>query len=606
MTDLSCLWTIGKDNLGRLVSKIRVPKVLIVAAVCVLVFMVHWPAMSAKALSFDDSQYLTRNVLVQNPGWTSAKRLLTEILEPSTVGGYYQPLAMISLMLDYALGGRESDLMPFHRTSLILHTANTALIIVLLYLLFGQIWVAAGVGLLFGVHPMTVEPIPWVGERKTLLAAFFSLWSLVFYVRYTQKSNRGFYLGSFAMYFLALMSKPTSVPIPAVMLLMDFWPLRRLNWRAVWEKVPFFVLGGIFAVITYISQSRTIGARSPGEFGIGRVFLVLCHNIVFYLYKIVWPVNLTSHYAFPQPLDLSQSAVLAGVIGTFILILLLAISLHWTRAAMTGWLAFFAVILPTMQIVGFSDVIASDKFAYLPSVGLLMVLTSFLIGLFGKSYVAESSILRVILVMAMLIPAGLESIATRRYLVYWQDSVSLYGHMLAIAPNSASLHNGLGNVFYSQGRVGEAVGQYQEAMLIDPGEASTYNNMGTALLAGGRLDEALNYFQESLRLSPNRVSALNNVAWILLMHPDNKVRDVNQAVDLAERAAKLTHYEDVYVLNTLALAYITVGRTEDALNTAQKAFGFASAAGDSNQAEQIKRQIEALKEQKAEKKENNP
>jgi len=608
MTDLSCLWTVGKDNFGRLVSKIRVPKVLIVAAACVLVFIVHWPALSAKALSFDDSQYLTRNVLVQNPSWASAKRLLTEILEPSTVGGYYQPLAMISLMIDYALGGREKNLMPFHRTSLILHAVNTALIIVLLYLLFGQIWVAAGVGLFFGVHPMTVEPIPWVGERKTLLAAFFSLWSLIFYLRATSDQRRAakFYIGSLVAYLLALMSKPTSVPIPAVMLLLDYWPLRRLNWRVVLEKIPFFVLGGVFAVITYISQSRTIGARSPGEFGIGRVFLVICHNIVFYLYKIVWPVNLTSHYAFPHPLNLSQSAVLAGVIGTFILILLLAISLHWTRAALAGWLAFFVAMLPTMQIVGFSDVIASDKFAYLPSVGLLMVLASFLIWLFGKSYVAERPILRVILVVTVLIPAGLESIATRRYLVYWQDSVSLYEHMLAIAPHSASLHNGLGNVFYSQGRVGEAIDQYQEAMLLDPGEASTYNNMGTALLAQGRLDEALNYFRQSQRLSPNRASALNNIAWILLMHPDIKVRDVNQAVDLAERATKLTHYEDVYVLNTLALAYITVGRTEDALNTAQKAFGFASAAGDSNQAEQIKRQIESLEEQKAEKKENNP
>jgi len=147
--------------------------IAIIVAVCVIVLVVHWPALSAKAVSFDDDTYVTNNLLVQNPGWASANRFLTEVFSPSTVGGYYQPLAMISLMFDDAVGGRTDNLMPFHRTSIALHVANTVLIIVLLYLLFGNIWLAAAAGLLFGVHPMTVESIAWVTERKTLLAAFF-------------------------------------------------------------------------------------------------------------------------------------------------------------------------------------------------------------------------------------------------------------------------------------------------------------------------------------------------------------------------------------------------------------------------------------------------
>ena len=146
--------------------------VALIIVVCVIVGTAHWPALSAEALSFDDGQYLTENFLVQNPGLASTWRFLSEVLNPSTVNGYYQPLTMISLMIDYAIGGRQDNLLPFHCTSLILHIANTALIIVLLYLLFGYIWVAVGVGLIFGLHPLTVEPIPWVGERKTLLAAF--------------------------------------------------------------------------------------------------------------------------------------------------------------------------------------------------------------------------------------------------------------------------------------------------------------------------------------------------------------------------------------------------------------------------------------------------
>jgi len=641
MTDLSCLWTVGKDNFGRLISKIRVPKVLIVAAVCVLVFMVHWPALSAKVLSFDDSQYFTDNVLVQNPGWTSMKRFLTEVLAPSTVRGYYQPLAMISLMFDYVLGGRENNLMPFHRTSLILHTANTALIIVLLYLLFGQIWIAAAAGLLFGVHPMTVEPIPWVGERKTLLAAFFSLWSLVFYLRATSDKRRAakFYIGSLVAYLLALMSKPTSVPIPAVMLLMDYWPLRRLNWRAVREKAPFFVLGGIFAVITYISQTRTAGTALPGEgrYSFQYVPLPVCYDVVFYLCKILWPVNLSSHYIFPRPFGLSNPAVLAGVIGTGLLTFLLLFSLRWTKAALTGWLIFFVAIFPTMQTLRFSDVIASDKFAYLPSIGLLMILASFLRWLCGDGVALTRCRTAAMIVLVL---ACAETAATRRYLAYWQDSVSFFEYMLALTPNEPSLLNNLGNAFklqkkfekavvcykqglqvnpndaglhynlavtlQSQGRPNEAIDHYQKSIEADPREAAVYNNLGVVLLSQDKLDEAADCFRKTLRLNPDKTSAMSNLAWILATHPDPKVRNVNQAVSLAERAAKLTHYEDIFVLNTLMLTYTVVDRPEDAVNVAQKAFALASAAGDREQASQIRRQIEVLKEQVAKKKRINP
>jgi len=164
-----------------------------------LVIFAHWPSLSARALMFDDEQYLTENYLVQNPSLESAGRFLAEVSKPSTVRGYYQPLTMISLMVDCALGGRPDNLRQFHRTSLALHVMNTMLVIVLLYLLFDQAWSAAVVGLLFGLHPLTAEPVPWVGERKTLLAAFFALWCLILYVRYARKSNWRLYGGCIVM-----------------------------------------------------------------------------------------------------------------------------------------------------------------------------------------------------------------------------------------------------------------------------------------------------------------------------------------------------------------------------------------------------------------------
>lgn len=535
------------------------------AIVCVAVFAAHWPALSAKALSFDDDQYVARNMFVQNPSWASAKRFLTEVLEPSTVGGYYQPLAMISLMTDCALGAGIENPMPFHRTSLVLHVANTVLVIMLLYLLFGQVWPAIGIGLLFGLHPMTVETIAWVSERKTLVAAFFAFLSLNFYVCYTRKGSLRFYAACLLAYVLALMSKPITVPLPAVMLLMDYWPLNRLpisNCRLTienrksailnskftilnlfYEKLPFFAIGIAGAIIAYISQSRTAGATPPTEYGIERVPLILCHNIVFYLYKIFWPANLSSCYPFPTPFALTKPMVAAGAIGTIILIPLLIISLRWTRALLTGWLIFFVAALPTMQIIGFSNVIASDKFAYIPSIGLLMVLTAFLCRLCSRGKV----VLRCLLVLVIvLVSAGAETIATRQYLPYWRDTLTLCDYMLQLTPGEPQIlnlrahtfqkegnfeeavkcyvaalekrpylvdaHNNLALTLKLQGKLDEAVDQYAIALQIEPNNAEVHYNLGNALQSLGKFDEAIRHYQQALKIKPGQVQTQLNLA----------------------------------------------------------------------------------------------
>jgi len=565
-----------KSSEKTILQQVKLP-VILIAIVCFLVLITHWPGLSAKALSFDDSQYLTDNLLVQNPGWASAKRFLTEILEPSTVEGYYQPLAMISLMLDYALGGRENNLMPFHRTSLILHIANTALIIMLLYLLFDQIWIAAAVGLLFGVHPMTVEPIPWVGERKTLLAAFFSLWSLIFYVysrttHHARRTTVPLYIGSLIAYLLALMSKPTSTPLPAVMLLLDYWPLcgtgfqpvgTRPRWpchvrRAVLEKMPFFVLGGVSAVVTYISQSRTAVAVLPSQFGFMRIPLVICHNVIFYLYKMVWPVNLSSHYPFPSPLNLSQPMVLAGVIGTIILILLLILSLRRTRAAIAGFSIFFVAILPTMQIIGFTNVIASDKFVYLPSIGLLMALASFLVWLCANS----KGIAKYAIAVIIVISAAAEASATHRYLSFWQNSVGLYEYMLKRAPKAADLYHSLAISLQSDEKLDDAIKNYRLALqLKSRNTSSVYNNLGSALETEGKFEEAVSCYRQALQLRPGFARAYYNLGHLL--QSQNKL---DEAADCYRKAIK---FKPEYVK-----AYYNLGHLMQSQEKLDEAIGY--------------------------------
>jgi hypothetical protein len=477
--------------------------VILIIVFCAIVLATHWPALSAKALFFDDDLYLTDNKLVQNPSWASARRFLAEVWQPTTVYGYYQPLTMISLMVDHALGGRKDYVMPFHRTSLVLHTANTALVIVLLYLLFGKALIAAAVGLLFGLHPMAVETIPWVGERKTLLAAFFALWCLILYVLYCRRSDWKLYAGCVVTYVLAVMSKPISLPLPVLMVLMDFWPLQRLKWKSFVEKLPLFVIAGIFGYITMVSQASSAAVTLPSEHGPVRIMLTLCHNIIFYLYKMIWPVNMSSYYVFPEPMGISQPMVLTGVIGTCILISLLLISLLWTRAALTGWLIFFAAIFPTMGVIGFTIVIAADKFAYLPSVGIMMTLTCFLCWLCGTSDKRKASARLVTLMIVILILAAAEAVATRRGLSYWRNTETLYKRNLTMAPDAIPMHFNLATELRRKGKTDEAISHFRRVLELDPTYYKAHQSLGLILKLQGKVDEAIKTFRQGVNANQN-------------------------------------------------------------------------------------------------------
>ena len=504
-------------------------KVCLLAGVFAVVLAVHWPALSSRALFFDDDLYLTDNTLVQNPGFGSAKRFLAEVLEPSTVHGYYQPLTMISLMLDYAIGGRTNNLMPFHRTSLILHGVNTVLIILLLYQLFDRFWPAVGAGLLFGLHPMTVETIPWIGERKTLLSAFFALCALNSYVLSRRSSRRGLFAGSIVMYVLAVMAKPISLPLPVLMLLLDYWPLKRFSKRAVLEKATFFLIAGIFAVITIISQGRTAAITTPAEHGLGRISMVFCHNMLFYPFKILWPVNLSSYYVFPEPFGLSDPMVLAGVIWTVLLVPLLLVSVRRTRGLLAGWLFFFAAIFPTMGVIGFTIVIAADKFAYLPSVGFVMMLTSFLVWFCGQGRYA---IRRAVVAIVILILAGSETIATRQNYFYWRDTVGHYEHMLTLTPDVTAMLYNLAKAFERENRTDEAIDRYHRIIKIDPNYYRAYNNLGFALKSQGQSDEAIECYRHALRIKPDFPEAYFNLGAVAQEQGrfDNAVEYFRQAL----------------------------------------------------------------------------
>jgi tetratricopeptide (TPR) repeat protein len=546
--------------------------IALLVVLAAVVATVYLPVLYAQALSFDDDQYLTNNLLVQNPSWNSAKRFLTEVFKPSTVGGYYQPLTMISLMLDYSVAGDVNNLLPFHSTSLGLHVANALLVAVLLYVIFGRAWVAAICGLLFGLHPMTVETIAWVGEQKTLLASFFAFWSLLCYILFTKKGRWWYYTVSVATYFLSLLAKPTAITLPLLLILLDWWPLKRLSMKTLQEKTPFFVLAAFSFAVTLISQTSAGSAALGGEYGVENIWLLICHNTMFYPLKMLWPVNLSSFYPFPEPFSLSNPILIGSVVGTVILLAVLVFSMRWSKAPLAGWLFFFAAILPTIQIVRFSNVIASDKFAYLPSLGFLMLLAFGLGRLWDKSKVVLRA---VILSMAVAI-AGAEARATRGYLVHWKDTVSFCEYMLSHTPQAPAIHYMLGNALRDEGRLHEAYAHYQIVLAKEPEHPSNHCNYGIILAQLGRLDEALMHFEKAVTLAPDFAEAHYNFANALRLKGDiaGAISEYNKTLECKK--------DYVQAYNNLGGIYMEQEKPDEAISYFRQAIHYSPNYGQAH------------------------
>lgn len=497
------------------------------AGVLVLTCAVHWPVLSTQAVSINDGMYVTHNPLVLRPSWESVGRFLGEVRKPSTVQGYYQPLTMISLMLDTVLGGSAENLRPYHRTSLAIHAVNAGLLVVLLYMLLGEPWSAAFAGLLFGLHPMTVETMAWTGERKTLLATFFALLCLIAYVQYTRRPRRTLLLTSAALFLLALMSKPTVTPLPIVLLLLDHWPLRRLNGQALIEKLVFFVLAGVFAAITLVSQQHLdIAVHLPVT--VAQHLMLICHNLVFYPLKMVWPVPVSSVYPFPDPIAVSHPMVLAGLIGTFLMGAVAAVAARRTRAVAVCGLIFLVTLAPTLLNIQYAMGVAADKYAYLPALGFLLLLAAMI----GKLIQGQNS-RKAIAAVVVLGLAVCETRLTRDYIRVWANTESLCRHVLTVAPDTEWIHSELANQLLSRNRIQEALEHASKALRIAPRSQNANSAMGQILMHQGRLDEAIKHFEQALAVKSDLAEARINLAICLASS-----QQLDKAIEQMEAALK--------------------------------------------------------------------
>lgn len=517
------------------------PWVLVVSLVVLfaVVLAIHWPVLSATALCFDDEEYFLNNPLVRHPGWRSAWRFLSEVESPSTVPGYYQPLNMISLMVDAAFRASPDDIRPFRRTSLLLHAANTLLLALLLYRLVGSLPAALAIGLLFGTHPLTIEPLAWLGEHKTLLSTFFCLLAVSAYLSHAREPAPHWYWLSLAAFLGALLSKPTSIPLPLLLLVLDFWPLRRLSLAGLREKWPFFLLSAVFAVITVVSQ-RHLELSSIRPITAWQQILIICHNISFYLWKALSPLHLTPLYPFPEQVALSSTQIMAGVGGTAVVLILSLLSLRWTRACLAG-LAFYVVALaPTLLNVPYSPGIASDKYAYWPLFGIFLILAAGASRLTAAARGRQTSLLTAVVLTLATGLAATQAVLARQQLRVWQDTETLCRHMIRLAPNEVHPIYNLALDLSRRNKVDEAMTAYQQCLDIDPDATDARNNLALLLVTQNRVDEAIGHYQTIIDRRPNHAVALNNLGMAHMKQEkyDLAVASIEKAVAAAPRYAK--------------------------------------------------------------------
>ena len=536
-----------------------------ILSVAVLVVAAHWPILRAQALALDDTSFVTQNQLVMQPGWNSTRHFFSEVLNPSSVSAYYLPLSMTSLMLDWAMGGRADDLHVFHRTNLALHVISTVLILLILEQLFGALIPAALAALLFGLHPLTVEAIASIGERKTLLATCFALLSVLSYLRYCRGGGRGAMVLAVACFALALLSKPSVTTLPLMLLLLDYWPLRRLGWPALIEKWPFLLLSIASAAITTLAVARTWEFGDLPHASAPRTALQIAYLLAFYLGKIAWPVHLTTVY--PPPAFTLANPVILLSIAVALAITIVAVVTWRARAPLVGWALFITALAPTFGILAWSSLIAYDRYVYFPAFGIVFLFGAGLSALWRSDRLGKP--FRAAAVSVVLIAAAAEARGVRVAVAPWKDSMTYWRNVVALAPNRSEPHNGLGTALENRGAIGEAIDQYRTAIALDPNHATARLNLGILLSRRGQADEAIEHLRLACSIEPGAAADFVQLGLALQRAGKLDEAGANFAHALALKPGYLPAIEQIGVLKLLQ------GRPEEGIEMLRRAVVFS-------------------------------
>jgi len=572
-------------------------------AVCIgltgMIWLVFGQTLSHDFVNFDDDRYVYENSEVSR-GLTldGFKWLLTH-----SHANLWHPLTTLSHMLDCQLYGLKPA--GHHFTNALLHNIGAILLFLVLTGMTGRIWRSAFVAAIFAIHPMRVESVAWVAERKDVLSGVFFMLTLAAYLRYTRAPGIGNYVTMSVLVACGLMSKATFVTVPLVLLLLDYWPLserwkdegRGIKSRAGWlklavEKIPLLAMSAAAAVATICVQKVTMPTLD--QLALLPRIKNAAVSLVAYLRQMFWPTDLAIFY--PHPHDQLSVWLVAASATLLIGITLVVIFLRRGRPYLfVGWFWFLILIAPVSGIVQAGLQARADRFTYLPHIGITIALT-WLIAEATERWRNQRAILTPI-ASCVIVAFG---IVSWKQTTYWRDSVSVWEHALGVTSNNQTAHRDLAAALYARGQITESKMHSRAADIIHdqtilkdyPLDVSVRDRLGILLIQGGDASGAIQQWATSLQADPNDGNALNNLAWVLATHPAGTVRDGKRAVELATKAAALPGGQSPMVLRTLAAAYAEEGDFANAIDTAKRASDLANAQGNGSLVQTLRHELE--------------
>ena len=540
-------------------------------------------------INFDDPRYVTHNpVVASGLSWTNVAWAFTD-----TSSGNWHPATWLSHMLDVRLFGMHAG--AHHLMSLALHVANT----LLLFLLFARTTAsrqrAALVAALFAVHPLHVESVAWIAERKDVLSTFFWLLALIAYAGYAHRPSRTRYAVVAGLFAMGLLSKPMVVTLPVTLLIVDRWPLERAEpwWRLVIEKLPLFAMSAAATAVTFIAQRSAGAVATLDALGPGARASNATVSLIAYLEKTLVPSGLAPFY--PHRAGVSIAIVASCALAAAAISAAAWMLRRRAPYLLAGWLWYVVTLLPVLGIIQVGGQAMADRYTYVPLIGIFAAMTWAVADLS-----ARRAPLQVRRAVAVLTVAAL-ALLTIRQVQHWRTAIDLWTHTTRVMPDNARAHNHLGQALLVASRPGEAERALRESIRLQPASADAHQNLGTALMDQGRDAEALPHYVRALAISPGYVEAHANMAASLArlgrfeqaiehlrqaerLHPTPAVRaslaaahnDAGVAADRQGRVGDaLAHYRaaitaspsqiDAYV--NMARLYLREGRDDDALQT---------------------------------------
>ena len=571
-------------------------------------------------INYDDPRYVYENTKITGGlGISGIAWAFTHIHSLN-----WHPITTISHMLDCQLYGLKAGW--HHFTNVLLHTLAVMLLFLALQQMTGTIWRSAFVAAVFAIHPLRVESVAWIAERKDVLSGVFFMLTLLAYTYYVRLPRIRRYLLVLVLFACGLMCKPMLVTLPFVLLLLDYWPLDRIKgqfWKRVAEKIPLIALSAVSSVITFLVQKGAVGRTE--ELPILERINNAVVSYVIYIWQMFWPVNLAVFYPHPENRLPVWEIVCCLVI--LVCITVTAIALRKRRPyLLTGWFWYLGMLVPVIGLVQVGWQGRADRYTYLPQIGLYIAVTWGVTELTAL-YRHRS---RILTVAAVVVIAALSSCAWAQT-SYWRDSETLFRHALAVTTNNDVAENNLGIVFLGQGKLDEAIsllqsaadlrpdnspahenlakallqkGQVAEALVhyrklldLQPDNMEVHNIVGTVLVQQGRVREGVEEWQKVLSVEPDNGNALSNLAWVFATSPDQSIRNGAKAVQLAEQAVRISGGRIPILFRTLAAAYAENGQFSDAIQTAQRGIQLANNHGNASLASELQAHIELYQAQ---------